>query len=321
MMKEIDFWKFVKTHIEKDEAIVLMVVVESENSSPGRAGFKMAVSKNKEMTGSIGGGRMEHDLVDDAVTNLKADTKVLWIKKLYHQGDSREDSSGMICSGAQTIFAMTLGQENLPSIENILDSISSNEKFAIRLDSKGLRFINKDLLQQKIVFNFKDDKNWFYQENISQQDMIYIIGGGHVGLALSRVMSILGFYVVVLDNRNSLQTMEQNHFANEKKVINYDEILNYLEDGGHSYVAIVTHTHDTDKFTLQKLLGKNFKYIGMMGSKAKVKNVMNDLRQLGYTEEQLNKIHSPIGIEINSETPEEIAISIAAEIIKIRNSK
>ena len=319
-MKEFNLWTFIKNHIEKDGAVILMVVVDSEYSSPGRAGFKMAVSKNKEMIDSIGGGRMEHDLVEDAVKNLNSSKNVLWLKKLYHQGDSHENSSGMICSGAQTIFTIKLGSENLQTIEKVLKSIESNKKFAIKLDYTGLAFVEKDLLQKKIVYHFENEQKWFYQENISQQDMIYIIGGGHVGLALSKVMSLLGFYIVLLDNRPSLQTMEQNQFADDKKVINYDDIEKYIEEGDHSYIAIVSHTHETDKFTLQKVMNKNFKYIGMMGSKSKVKNAMNELSKLGFSEEKLKRIHSPIGIEIKSETPEEIAISIAAEIIKIRNS-
>ncbi|NWF89563.1 MAG: XdhC family protein [Ignavibacteriaceae bacterium] len=319
-MKELSLWKFIKSHIEKDGAVILMVVVDSENSSPGRAGFKMAVTKNKEMIGSIGGGRMEVSLVEDAVKNLNAYKNVLWLKKLYHQGDSHEDSSGMICSGAQTIFTITLESGNIQDIEKIIQSIESNLKSAIKLNPDGLTFVEQNFLQKEIVFNFKNESSWFYQENISHQDKIYIIGGGHVGLALSRVMSLLDFHIVLIDSRPSLKTMEVNHFANEKKVISYNEILNHLDEGDHSYIAIVSHTHETDKLTLQKLLDKNFKYIGMMGSKSKVKNVMNELRQLGYNEDQLKRIHSPIGIEINSETPEEIAISIAAEIIKVRNS-
>jgi xanthine dehydrogenase accessory factor len=252
--------------------------------------------------------------------NLNNSKNVLWLKKLYHQGDSREDSSGMICSGAQTISAITLGSEYLPTIEKIIQSFVSSGKSAIKLSNAGLVFVHDNLFQKKISFQFETETTWFYQENILQQDTIYIIGGGHVGLALSKVMSFLGFYIVLFDNRPLLQTMELNQFADEKKVINYDEIEKYIEEGDHSYIAIVSHTHETDKFTLQKVMNKNFKYVGMMGSKSKVKNVMDELRQLGCSEEKLKNIHSPIGIEIHSETPEEIAISIAAEIIKIRNS-
>lgn len=319
-MNEIKLWTFIKTHIEKDEKIILMVVVDSEHSSPGRAGFKMAVNSKKEMVGSIGGGKMEHDLVEDAVKNLNEGSNILWIKKLYHQGDLHKDSSGMICSGSQNIFAATLGRKDIFTIEKILNAIKNRKNAAIKLNQTGLIFLDHDFLKQKRKFHFEDALNWFYQENVSQQDTVYIIGGGHVGLALSKVMSFLNFYVVVMDNRNSLQTMEQNSFANEKKIISYDKIESYLDEGDYCYVAIVTHAHETDKLTLQKLIDKNFKYIGMMGSKAKVKNVINELKQLGYSEEKLKNIHSPIGIDIHSKTPEEIAISIAAEIIKIRNS-
>lgn len=319
-MKEINLWQFIKTHIEKDEAVILMVVVESENSSPGRAGFKMAVSKNKKMIGSIGGGIMEHNLVDEAVASLYANKNILSIKKLYHAGDTREDSSGMICSGAQTILILTLQKDNLSPVKKIIDAILNHKIAALRFDPKGLSYHENNLKQKRIFFNYQDEQNWTYQENLSQLDTIFIIGGGHVGLALSKVMSFLNFYIILIDNRMNLQTMELNTFADEKIIINYDEIDKYLIDGDHSYIAIVSHTYKTDKFILQKVINRKFRYVGMMGSKAKVKEVLREMKELGFTEEQFKNIHAPIGIEITSETPEEIAISIAAEIIKVRNS-
>ena len=319
-MKDIKLWQFIKSHLEKDGSIILMVVVESENSSPGRAGFKMAVSKNKEMIGSIGGGMMEHKLVDEAVENLKNGKKILSLKKLYHQGDMCEDSSGMICSGAETIFTITLQKNDLSTIKQIIDTILNNKIGALRFDPKGLSYHEDDLKKKRIIFNYENELNWNYQETIGQKDTIYIIGGGHVGLALSKVMSLLDFYVVLFDNRRDLQTMKLNTFANEKILINYDEIDSRLVEGEHSYVAIVSHTHETDRYVLGKVINRNFKYVGLMGSKAKAKNIISEMKQLGIADEKINSIHSPIGIDIKSETPEEIAISIAAEIIKIRNS-
>lgn len=319
-MRDIKIWEFIKSYLKNDESVILMVVVDSENSSPGRAGFKMVVSKNKEMIGSIGGGMMEFNLVDEAVANLTNNKKVLSLEKLYHQGNTREDSSGMICSGAQTIFTLTLQKNDLSVIEKIINAILNNKIADLRFDPKGLSYHGRDLNKKRIVFNYPNEQNWTYQENISSQDTIYIIGGGHVGLALSKVMSFLNFNIIIIDNRSGLQTMELNTFADEKIVINYDEIDNYLVEGEHSYVAIVSHSHKSDRFILQKVINRNFKYVGMMGSKSKVKNVINEMRQLGIADEKIKRIHSPIGIKINSETPEEIAISIAAEIIKIRNS-
>lgn len=319
-MKEIKLWQFIKSHLEIDESVILLVVVDSENSSPGRAGFKMAVSKNKEMIGSIGGGMMEHNLVDEAVKNLTSNINVLSLRKLYHQGNTRENSSGMICSGAQTILTLTVQKHDLVTVEKIISAILNDKNVAIRFDLNGCSIQENDLKNKPIIFDYKDEQNWLYQENISQRDTIFIIGGGHVGLALSKVMSYLCFHIIIIDNRKGLQTMELNTFAHEKIITNYEEIDKHLIDGEHSFIAIVSHTHETDKFILQKLINSNFKYIGLMGSKAKVKNIITEIKQMGFTEDQINKIHMPIGIEINSETPEEIAISIAAEIIKIRNS-
>lgn len=319
-MKETNLWTFIKNHIEKDDAVILMVVVDSENSSPGRAGFKMAVSKSKEMIGSIGGGLMEHNLVDETVESLKSNQKILSLKKLFHHGDLHEDSSGMICSGSQTQFIIPLDQNDLPTIEKIISSIRQNKKSAIKLDQNGLSWISNDLKQEQIFFSQINEENWSYQENIGHQDRIFIIGGGHVGLALSKVMSFLSFYVVIIDDRANLQTMESNEYADEKKVIDYNEIGDHLIEGDNAYIAIVSHTFKTDELILRNVIDKNFRYIGMMGSKAKVKEVINNLKHSGIDEEKIKSIHSPIGIQINSETPEEIAISIAAEIIKIRNS-
>jgi len=319
-MKEFNIWTFIKNHIEKDGAVILMLVVDSENSSPGRAGFKMAVGKNKEMIGSIGGGIMEHNLVDEAVENLKNGKKILSLKKLYHQGDMCEDSSGMICSGAETIFTITLQKNDLSTIKQIIDTILNNKIGVLRFDPKGLSYHEDDLKKKRIIFNYENELNWNYQETIGQKDTIYIIGGGHVGLALSKVMSLLDFYVILFDNRRDLQTMKLNTFANEKILINYDDVDSCLVEGEHSYVAIVSHTHETDRYVLGKVINRNFKYVGLMGSKAKVKNIISEMKQLGISEEKISSIHSPIGIDIKSETPEEIAISIAAEIIKIRNS-
>ncbi len=319
-MKEINLWAFIKNHIEKDGAVILMVVVDSEYSSPGRAGFKMAVSKNKEMIGSIGGGTMEHNLVEDAVKNLNSNKNVLWLKKLYHHGEALNDSSGMICSGSQTIYTLMLDKNEIDIVSKIIEAIKQNKKSAIKLDPIGLHCVETNLNKKKIIFTQTDKQNWSYQENIGQQDTIYIIGGGHVSLALSKVMSLLNFYVIVLDNRSNLQTMGLNQFADEKIVNDYDEIDNYLVEGEQSYIAIVSHSHESDTFVMQKVINRNFKYIGLMGSKAKVKNAISEMRRLKISEEKINSIHAPIGIEINSQTPEEIAISIAAEIIKIRNS-
>jgi len=149
--------------------------------------------------------------------------------------------------------------------------------------------------------------------------MVYIAGGGHVGLAVSRIMKSIGFYVIVFDHREDVFTIEQNEYADEIIITNYEEIGNYVIEGERSYIIIVTPMHAGDKDTLKSVIYKNVKYIGMMGSKRKIKSIFDALRVDGVDEKLFKRVHTPIGIEIEAESPEEIAISIAAEVIKMKN--
>ncbi len=159
-----------------------------------------------------------------------------------------------------------------------------------------------------------------YKEYIGLPLISYIAGGGHVGLAVSRVMKTLGFYVVVFDHREDVFTIKQNKFADEIIITKYEDIGNKIIESERSYIIIVTPMHAGDKDTLKSVIHKNVKYIGMMGSKRKIKSIFDALSNDGIDKNFFDKVHTPIGIEIEAETPEEIAISIAAEIIKVKNS-
>ena len=133
-------------------------------------------------------------------------------------------------------------------------------------------------------------------------------------------MKSLGFYVVVFDHREDVFTIEQNSFADEIVITKYEDIGNRIIESERSYIIIVTPMHSGDKDTLKSVINKNVKYIGMMGSKRKIKTIFDALLLDGISNELFKKVHTPIGIEIEAETPEEIAISIAAEIIKAKNN-
>ena len=114
--------------------------------------------------------------------------------------------------------------------------------------------------------------------------------------------------------------MMQNDFAHEKKVVNtYEELAGIISSGNNNYVVIMTFGYRSDDVAIRALLGNNYKYFGVLGSKNKIEKMFEEYRKEGIPETQLKKIHAPIGIQIKSQTPEEIAISIAAEIIKVKN--
>lgn len=203
-------------------------------------------------------------------------------------------------------------------VENILLSIREKQNNELLITPKRIEYNIADS-KLHLSFTYKSDEDWDYRENIGLPLIAYIAGGGHVGLAVSRVMKTLGFYVVVFDHREDVFTIEQNSFADEIIITRYEEIGKRIIESKRSYIIIVTPMHTGDKETLKSVIDKSVKYIGMMGSKRKIKNIFDALLADGVDGELLQRVHTPIGIEIEAETPEEIAISIAAEIIKVKN--
>ncbi|OEF98375.1 XdhC family protein [Desulfuribacillus alkaliarsenatis] len=144
---------------------------------------------------------------------------------------------------------------------------------------------------------------------------LVIIGGGHIGFALSKLADYLSYSYVVVDDRANYCTKKR--FPSAKSIFTHENIVEAIKQAKPTQKSYVTiFTKDCDDIALQTALQYPCAYIGMIGSKRKVMRIFDKLRAEGITNEQLSQVHSPIGIDINAETPEEIAISIIAEIIK-----
>ncbi|HMQ07220.1 MAG TPA: XdhC family protein [Saprospiraceae bacterium] len=292
---------------------VLMVVVHSDGSSPGRAGFKMFVTQ-EEMFGSIGGGIMEHKWVEFCHEILDSEEFTPILKRQIHQADIGSDRSGMICSGEQSIAFYLLNEKDL---KRLSDVFNEGAGFLI-YNSQGIYFSVKDEMLN--FLKSEDIHLWRYIEPVKFSHHIYIVGGGHVALALSEVMSKLNFCIHVFDDRPGLNTMAVNSFAHFKTVLSYDEIEQWIPEGLNHYVVIVTFGYRSDKQIALKLAGREYRYIGMMGSKAKMETLRKELLNEGVLQEWLERLMAPAGISIKSKTPFEIAISIAAELIAFKNA-
>ncbi|WNW02842.1 XdhC family protein [Tenacibaculum sp. HL-MS23] len=277
----------------------------------------MLVAQDGFIFGSIGGGVMEFTLVEEVQNFLKNKESPIFIKKQIHKG-SIENGSGMICSGEQTVAFHCLDFKHTTVIEDILSCIQTGQNGTLNLTPNSFCFSKK---QQENQFNYQINSNsdWYYNEYIGYKETLYIVGGGHVGVAVSETFVKLGFYVVVFDNRENLNTLENNNFAHKKLVVDYNDINNYIPEGKTSYVAIMTNKYTDDKLVLSKLLKNDYKFIGVLGSKAKLKTMWEVLRNEKHSQKELDAVSAPIGLSIKSETPEEIAISIAAQIIQLKN--
>ena len=143
-------WKFIEENLSASRPVVLMCVTQSSGSSPGRAGFKMAVS-GVDMSGSIGGGIMEHKFVELAREKLKDDKCYPFLKKQYHQKSAARDQSGMICSGEQTVLLFPLGIKNLPVVRQLIGALEKHRSGTLKIKSNQLNFIT-DIPEHEFAF-------------------------------------------------------------------------------------------------------------------------------------------------------------------------
>ncbi|MHC1737981.1 MAG: XdhC family protein [Ignavibacteriaceae bacterium] len=317
-MNNQEFFTRLEKTIREKKRGALLVVCNTEASSPGREGFKMAVFPDGSMFGSIGGGVMEFNIVNKLIERLSSGEEFSYLKEFQHKDIKGEARSGLICSGAQYVAINSLNESDIPLLNEINACFSEKRIRALSLSNKGLQV--KDVCGSlKPGFNFTDQDQFEYIEVINIKTTIYIVGGGHVGLAVSRLMKFLGWRVVVFDERKEISTVTENTFADEIYHCRVEELGNYIEGGEESFVVIVSHTHHSDLEATITALELNVRYVGVMGSGSKIGHLISSAKERGVSKEKLERIDAPIGININSKTPEEIAVSIAAKIIQIRN--
>jgi xanthine dehydrogenase accessory factor len=155
-------------------------------------------------------------------------------------------------------------------------------------------------------------------EPISSEPTVYIFGAGHISQQLSPLAKRVQFKVVVLDDREMFANRERFPEADEVVVSEFEKCFVGLNIDSSSYIVIVTRGHLYDGSVLEQAIKTNARYIGMIGSKKKIRTLYQNLIKKGVPKETLDRVHAPIGIDINSETPEEIGVSIVAELIKVR---
>jgi xanthine dehydrogenase accessory factor len=159
-----------------------------------------------------------------------------------------------------------------------------------------------------------------YVEPILPDPTLIIFGAGHVGRSVAEIVQTLGFRIVVVDDRIKYANRERFPRADALIVDVWDQVFAQLTVTDSSYLLIVTRGHDYDLTCLRFALGTPAKYIGLMGSRRKISLFYETLEKEGFDPARFSLVHAPVGIEIGSETPEEIAISIAAQLIQVRKA-
>ena len=183
---------------------------------------------------------------------------------------------------------------------------------------------------RKMVFNLNNEASYdnglicggtleVFVEPILPQPMLYLFGGGHVSMAVAKAASAVGFGVAVVDDRESFANAERFPMAHEIYT-SYEDAFEKIHPNAASYLVIVTRGHKEDMRVLGWAVRTEARYMGMIGSKRKVLSVYKALEQDGYKPEEFEHVYAPMGLEIGALSPEEIAVSIVAELVAVRRN-
>lgn len=311
--------------IENGEKVVLCTILASSGSAPRGAGSRMAVFEDGSTLGTVGGGAVEMHAAQDAVQVLKGKMPHI---RAFSLAPEQVASIGMICGGNVTIYYQLLTQKDLVTLKAIVQALNTDADSWLYLninDGAVERFQLVDahtakkepeLYSSRAVL--RQGESVIYTEPIVRAGTVYIFGGGHVGQALVPVLANVGFRVAVYDNRDFLA--DRAHFPQADRVIlgDYRDIYSKVTLTENDYVVIMTPGHQGDYEILEQVLQTKTRYVGCIGSRHKIARTQERLREADISEEAIQSVHAPIGLPICAETPAEIAISIAAEMIQCR---
>ena len=223
------------------------------------------------------------------------------------------ESFGTVGGGSLEAAVQKICRETFTTKENQIFHFHLNEADQMNLDMRcgGDADVSIEYYSGESVEEYKD--------TFTVLPKAYIFGGGHVGKAIEPLLRYVDFSTIVLDDRFEFANAERFPDAAQVIVIEaYEKAFEQIEIDENSYIIIVTRGHRGDYAVLRDAIEKNPAYIGMIGSKKKVFAMFDRLREEGVSQEVIDKIYSPIGLKIKAETPEEIAVSVVAEMISVR---
>ncbi|MBW6408726.1 XdhC family protein [Clostridium weizhouense] len=206
------------------------------------------------------------------------------------------------------------GQKLFKSKETVVKENENIKNFWNEILSKV------DFNKGTYILKLDNDVKLFIEYIIGQPNLV-ICGAGHVALPLCQMANLLEFNTTVIDNRKEFANKERFPMADNIICKDFSEAFNEVKFNKNTYFVIVTRGHKDDKICVETVLKNDFYYVGMIGSKGKVKFVTNSLLENGFKKEEIDKVHTPIGLSIGAKTPAEVAISILAEIVQAKNEK
>ena len=287
------------------DAVALVRVIHSSGSAPRGAGAAMLVGEGGLLFGTVGGGAVEHEAMQLAADVLASGSATV---RDFSLRNSEAADLGMVCGGDMRLLFQRIEPCQAAFFRDALSMIGNREVGSLDVD------VNTG--EMKIVREGETRPGHFCQP-LFPLGRTYVFGAGHVARALVPLLSSVGFHVTVMDDRAAFADAMLFPDADEVRVVDFAQ-LDDIAPTEQDDVIIMTRGHEHDLSVLSQMLKSPARYVGMMGSRHKRNFVYAHLRERGYVDAAIARVHSPIGLAIGAETPQEIAVSIVAELIGVR---
>ncbi len=335
----------ILAELEAGRGMVLATVVRRSGSAPRAAGAKMIVMEDGRLVGSVGGGLLEGQTLDAAREVWTTRRARLLNFDLMGEG---AESAGMICGGVVDVYLEYLdpARRDLLEFHRALADAGAVGPAACALEivqagAHGRRFIldgrghasfppGPAPVELEALERILAEGKWLragvygglFAEPVAAAPTVFIFGGGHVSAQIAPLAALVDFRVVVVDDRPEFADPRRFPTAHAVLLQEFEGVMDRLAAeyglGPTAYLVIVTRGHRHDGVVLAQALATRAAYVGMIGSRRKREAIFQAMREKGFAPDDLARVHSPIGLAIGAETPEEIAVSIIAELIAAR---
>ena len=300
MRRAAEVWGFIADRLAAGEQVMLLTVVAASHGSPGKTGFAAAVAADGAVVGTIGGGPMEQRLVRQCVASLREGEQLPPLRTMRHTAEPGPpgEASGLVCGGWQEVATHRLTTSELPLARQVRLAVAQRRTMTLQLSPGRIAIAEAGP-----------------GIRIAPDPLALVVGGGQVGHAVAAVLGTLDLSVVLADPQ------PQSGAAGYRTVsLPMTDVAGLIGDPAATYVVVVSPTVEQDAQALAVLLPLRPRYLGLLGTARKRRQIEAMLPAAAREALREQHLYSPVGLPIGSHTPEEIAVSIAAEIIATRHT-
>ncbi len=339
-----DLFQAIVHRMNHNENVVLATITHQEGSTPRDAGTTMALFEDGSIAGTVGGGSAEADVMREGARLFENQKKHRSLLSFSLTDGRSAESLGMVCGGDMDVLLVHLGNKDLPLMQAVLKNLEHETPCFLLFQLNGfstsipaLSLVDAQNPQPFAGVDFAELSDWagvqaapvhvdvegirFFANPLLAAPRVFFFGAGHVSRATAEYASMAGFAPVIVDDRKELASAERFPFAHAIHCVpSFETCVAPFALKQTDLVIIASRVPMLDDLILEQVLGTRAGFVGMLGSRKKRDAIFADLRSKGVSQKNIDRVHCPLGISIKAQTPQEIGISIVAELIQARRS-